>query len=152
MDAKNKRMIIYGVLIAVLVFAIAGYIYTTYYYKITCENYECWKGYMEKCSTATFIDEEPEASWRYTINGLENKECAITVRLLQAKRGELGLEKLVGSEMTCYYPIGKAGYPQNDLSRCHGILKEELQGVIINKLHSYILENLGKFDESLSKI
>lgn len=152
MKAENKRKFIYAALIALLVFAIAGYIYVTYYYNIQCENYECWKGYMEKCSTATFIDEEPEASWRYTINGLENKECSITVELLQAKRGELGLEELVGSEMTCYYPIGTAAYPQNDLSKCHGLLKEQLQGIIINKLHSYILENLGQFDESLSRI
>jgi hypothetical protein len=53
--------------------------------------------------------------------------------------------------MTCYYPLGTAAYAEKDLSKCHGLLKEELQTIIINKLHAYILENLGKVEEGLEK-
>ena len=54
--------------------------------------------------------------------------------------------------MNCYYPPGTAAYPERDLSMCHGRLKEELQGIIITKLHTYIIDNLGKLDDELSKV
>jgi len=149
---KTEKKYYIIILIVVLVIAIAGGIYTSWFYNPKCENYACWQGYMEKCSKISFINDGSEASWGYTVKGLEGNECAITVKLLQVKKGELGLASLAGEEMTCNYPKGVSTYPEQDLSKCHGILKEDLQGIIINKLHAYILENLGKFDESLSKI
>ncbi|MCU0642155.1 MAG: hypothetical protein MUF61_01065 [archaeon] len=107
---------------------------------------------MSKCSKATFVNDEPEASWGYKILGIEDRECIVNVRLLMAKKGELGVNELVGHEMQCSYPKGMVAYVEKDLSKCHGLLKEELQTIVITKLHTYILENLGKFDESLSKV
>jgi hypothetical protein len=104
---------------------------------------------MARCSKGTFVNDEPQASWGYRILGTESKQCEIEVTLLQAKQGELGIDKFVGDEMTCYYPVGISAYAEKDLTKCHGLLKEELQQIIINKLHAYVIENLGKLDESL---
>jgi len=105
---------------------------------------------MEKCSKARYVNDAPEASWRYTILGEKDGACNIEVKLIQAKQGELGLEALMGYSMGCESRIGAAGYPEKNLENCHGRLKEELQGVMINKLYGYILQNVGKINESLS--
>ena len=146
---EKYRGLLYISLIIVVVLAVGGASYLTFVYKPECMNYECWQGHMTRCSAATFINDEPEASWEYETTGMVGKQCAIRVSMLQAKQGELGIDRLVGEEMTCYYPEGIAAYAEKDLSKCHGLLKEDLQQIIISKLHAYILENLGKLNESL---
>jgi hypothetical protein len=148
---KNRR-IAYIAIVVIVILAVLGAGYLTFFYNPECKNFECWQKYMSRCSRATFINEEPEASWGYTIKGMSNKQCHITVKLLQAKQGELGISKIIGEEMDCYYPKGTATYVEKDLSKCHGLLKEELQQIIINKLHAYILENLGEFDKALGRV
>ncbi len=149
---KKTKQKVYIALIIIVVLAVIGAVYFGFFYKPNCSNYECWQKYMSRCSKATFVNDEPEASWGYEIKGLEGKQCVIDVKLLLAKKGELGIEKLVGEEMTCYYPSGIAAYAEKDLTKCHGLLKEELQAIIINKLHAYILENLGQIQEGLESV
>lgn len=149
---RKNRKYAYVALIAVIVLLVIGGVSLTVFYQPDCQNYECWQKYMSRCSSATFINEEPEASWGYTVAGVREGQCEITVKLLQAKQGELGIDKIVGHEMACSYPKGVSSYAEKDLSKCHGLLKEDLQEIIINKLHSYILENLGKFNETLSNV
>jgi len=109
-----------------------------------CVNYECFQRNMVKCFPASYINEEPVAAWYYEVKGEKAGECQVEVTLLLAKQGELGLDELEGLSMTCSYPLGVSAYPDKDLSVCHGRLKEDLQGVIIEKLHKYVLENLGE--------
>ncbi len=149
---KTTQKYLYISLIVVLVLALIGAVYITFFHVPACSNFECWQKYMAKCSKATFVNDEPEAAWGYKVLGVENRQCVINVRLLMAKQGELGVNELVGQEMKCYYQKGVAAYAEKDLSKCHGILKENLQTIVITKLHTYILENLGKFDESLNKV
>ncbi|MCX8158980.1 MAG: hypothetical protein N3D20_01665 [Candidatus Pacearchaeota archaeon] len=146
------RRIFYICLISIFLIILSVAIYTSFIYTPKCEIMECFKEYMEKCSKATYINEEQEASWRYEILGSEGKTCKIRVKILLAKEGELGIDKLVGKEMICYYPLGVYTYPERDLSKCHGLLKEEIQDIIINKLHKYLIENLGKVAEGLNKL
>jgi len=108
----------------------------------SCEQYSCFQDNMITCSRATFLNEEPEASWQYTIKRQVKDNCEIDVVLLQAKEGDLKLRNFEKHEMTCIYPVGVAAYPDKDLSVCHGRLKEDLQGIIIEKLHAYIIGNL----------
>jgi len=146
------RRVFYIGLIAVFVIVLCIAVYLSFIYVPKCEDIECFQSYMTKCSKATYIDEEPEASWGYEIIGAEGTDCAINVKMLLAKKGELGIEKLEGHDMKCYYPIGTFAYPERDLSKCHGLLKEEIQEIIINKLHTYLIENFGKFNESLGRL
>ena len=146
---KRGRKILY-LIIAVLVILILSLTALVLFQKENCETYECFQKNMKKCLPALYLNSEPQADWRYEIKGITTEGCEVKVKLLQAKQGELGIDKLQGYEMSCFYPLGTAAYPERDLSACHGRLKEELQGIIIEKLHTHILENLGKIDEGLN--
>jgi len=121
-----------------------------------CGTFDCFQENMVKCSAAEHINEEPEASWGYKILGREGNDCEIEVTLLQAKEGELAISEFQGHSMSCFYPIGTSAYPHQDLSLCHGRLKEDIQGRIISKLHEYLLDNLidieKEFREALNDI
>jgi hypothetical protein len=152
----NKRgmstralIIIFSIALAI---ALILALYMTFFSFKTCDNFDCFQKEMKECNRVVYINEEPEASWKYYINGEENDKCVVEVTLLQAKKGELGIDKLEGLSMKCSYNIGVANYPEKDLVKCSGKLREELQTIIINKLHSYILGNLGEFNESLQNL
>ena len=105
---------------------------------------------MQKCAFTTFINEEPEASWQYDIQGKSGKSCLVQVTLLQAKEGDLNLNLFEGHRMICSYDLGLAAYPERDMARCHGLLKEDLQSVLITKLHEYVINNLGAIQEAFN--
>ncbi|HVY01778.1 MAG TPA: hypothetical protein VHA12_03380 [Candidatus Nanoarchaeia archaeon] len=146
--SRHWLQITLGILaIAAILFAL----YFTLYQPVNCDSYACFQDKMTVCSKATYINEEPEASWKYEILGSEGNDCTIQVTMLQAKKGELQLENLAGMGMQCNYPKGIITYPEKDLGACSGKLKEELQGIVIKKLYTYILDNLGELDQGLKQ-
>lgn len=150
----NKRGISWKTIILVIVFliAVSAALYFSFWYSNECLNIECFQDAMKKCSKTQFVNEEPEASWGYIIQGKSDGDCQIKVRLLQAKKGSLGLEELNGLSMICSLPLDVFSYPQSDLTKCTGILKEKLLEIQIKKLHTYIINNLGKFDEAINSL
>lgn len=151
MLSKYRRSL-YITLVVVLVIAAVLAVYFSFFYVPECANYGCFKEHMAKCSKVFYINEEPAASWGYNIRGDSGDNCVIRITLLMAKEGELEVAKFVGHTMDCSYPLGVTNYPEKELGKCHGLLKEDLQTVIITKLHMYVIENLGKFDESIEKV
>lgn len=139
------------IFIALTVVALAIALYVTFSYSQDCQNYSCFKDAMSRCSKAKYLNDNIDATWHYTILGREGENCVVKVRLLQAKQGELGIDDLNGLSMECSYPEGLAEYPEKDMTKCHGILKEELQALIIKKLHNYLLQNLGQFNQTLQE-
>lgn len=156
MKKKNKRIqvqkIPYIALVIVFVVVILGALYFSLIYMPHCQNYDCWQKHMSRCSKAVFINEEPEATWKYQIKGKDDGMCEIEVTMLMAKKGDLAIEEFIGHKMTCHYPLNVVAYAEKDLGRCSGQLKEDLQTVIINKLHAYILENLEDIEVGLKSI
>src|SRR3989338_1700494 len=142
---KRKIVILVGLLVIFLVLALEF----TFFYKKKCENFSCFQDSMKQCKQVIYINDEVEATWRYEIIGLRGNECVINVELLQLKQGDISFEKLSGYGMECSYLKGIAVYPEKDLNKCHGRLKEELQTAIISRLHAYIVDNLGKIDKGL---
>jgi len=138
-------------LILVIAFASAA-LYSTYGIPKECADLECFKEKMISCKKAIYINEDVAASWRYTIEKETNNKCVIEVELLQAKEGELGVEKLAGYGMTCEYAEGIFTYPEKNLEKCHGRLKEELQTLMIKKLHTHIIENIGEISKELTEL
>lgn len=114
-----------------------------------CEDFSCFGERMEKCSPTTFVNEDSDASWKYTIKGLRRNECVIEVDLLNAKNGDLGLRNLEGSSMVCSSEKGLIGYPEKNMDNCHGELKEGLQKLVIDRLYDYVVSNLGDIREEL---
>ena len=145
----HKKGVIIGIFL--VIFAILFIYLFIYSGGKSCGSFECFQKSMRSCFKASYVNEEPEASWRYNILGNRKGECVVDVKLLQAKKGTLGIEKLNGFSMECSSPIGIGNYPERDLSRCHGRLKEELQTIIIEKLHVHIIENLGSIDQNLNR-
>jgi hypothetical protein len=54
--------------------------------------------------------------------------------------------------MSCYLYKGKIIDPKKDLTKCSGELKESIQDILIQKMHAYILENVGKISEEFQNI
>ncbi len=146
-SAYRKIVII---IVALLVVLAAVAVYFTFFYHLQCQSFECFQNAMQSCNHLNYINEEPEASWGYSITGQSSSLCNVDVTLLQVKKGELGIDQFQGDQMICSYPLGQGTYPEKDLTKCHGLLKEDLQGVVIDKLHAYLIENLGQINQSLN--
>ena len=145
--ALNKKTILFVLFLLIL----ANAVYIFFYYSKPCGDFECFKTAMEKCSRANYINEETEATWKYAILGnSEGGSCLVNVKMLQAKEGELGINRLIGYDMDCSIMQSVGTYPNKDLNKCHGRLKEELQAIVIEKLHVNILENLEGIKEGVS--
>ena len=144
----NKKRIILLVAIVILVLILIYYIF--FHTKI-CGSYECFSQNQIKCSRARYTDDGESAVWKYQIKGEKDNKCLINVKLLQVKEGSVDLEKLQGLDMDCSAPLGYIGNPQGDLKECHGLLKEEMQDLIIKGMHSEVLNNLGKLNDALNQ-
>jgi len=136
----------------VLIVVIGLAVYFTFFFSYTCDDLSCYQAHQKECVKTKFINDQEEITWGYKIKGIDDKRCVVNVNALSIKEGEANNQKLIGKEMDCYLPLNSAVAPESDISRCHGRLKEELQNSIIQKLHSYILENVGQISEELEEI
>lgn len=126
-------------------------IYWSLLYTRTCENQECFNTYLLECKKAEWINDAEEATWLYTIKGISEKTCEVEVKLLVIKSGKMDMKEAEGKMMNCKIPEGVVTNPSQNLEYCSGLLKEEFQELIIKRMHSYILENLGEISEELTK-
>lgn len=142
----GKLILFFGIIILFV-----GAIYFTFYFSYTCKDMACFKAHERECSRTKFINDEEDIVWKYKIIGETNKACEIYVEVLKIKEGSLEKKRIEGKDMTCYLPLGDDTSPESDISNCNGILKEELQEMIIEKLHLYVIENIGGISEELKK-
>jgi len=133
-----RYLIIFAIVLAIAVLAL----YNLFFKSVQCLNFECFDKSMRACESANYVNNDQEASWRYDIIGPSGNDCVIVVKLLSARVGELKLERLEGFDMECFYPLGDSAYPEKDMRLCHGRLKEEFQGIVIERLHKVVIENL----------
>ena len=147
MDRQWK--IFLGIIILV-VLAVA--IYFTFFYYYTVSDLASFKTHQKDCSKTIFIQDINYTTFEYKILGEKSGSCAINVKVLQIKQGTIDKKVLEGKTMTCYLPLKSTVAPESDLTRCHGILREEIQNIMINSCHSQIVANLGKVSEGLEKV
>jgi len=140
-------MIVVGLIIIMAGMAV----YFTFFYTKKCGDVSCFNTALLKCKKASYMDDAEDATWFYKIKGKSKGECKIRVEILQVKEGTTDMASLEGKDMYCYLPLGIISNPQENLERCHGLLKEEMQKLIINRLHNYIMSNLGEISEELEK-
>jgi len=139
----------------IFVIVLIGICFATYYlffYTKTCSDRDCFSKALVLCERAKWLNDDAEATWIYTIKENSKDKCEISVKLLQAKKGKQEIEKIEGKEMICYLPVGTLTVPEENLELCSGELKEGLQDLVIKRMHSYILENLGQINEEIGKI
>jgi len=146
LNKNEKRMVILVTITALI--AICA-IFLSFIFMEKCKNLACWEFKLEKCRRASYISDHEDITWKYTIEGRNKQECRINVEIIQIKKGITQTEVLEGKSMDCYLPRGVIAPPEVDPNNCHGPLKEQMQELIIEKLHQYILENVGEINEEL---
>ena len=145
----KKWLFLIMVLLVIVNISLA--VYFIFFNEKDCFNSECFQENMRSCKKASYINQDEQSTWLYEIKGKKSEGCEIVVSLLSVKDGELDITKLEGYNMVCYYTLGVFAYPEKNLAKCHGRLKEELQTKIIEKMHSIILENLKDFNSELNE-
>jgi len=149
----NKKAGAGKIFLFILILVIlAAAIYFTFFFAYKCDDMTCFVAHQEKCSRTKFTNNAEEVTWEYNIKGKSGDSCEIEVEILQVKKGSLDAQKLENKKMNCYLPFGSTISPESDVSLCHGLLREEMQEMIIQKLHSYVLENIGQINEEFEKI
>jgi hypothetical protein len=141
----NMRFRVFTALIILIVFLVLFSIWFFFFeYARPCQDSECFVESMKNCERVSWIKEDSQASWRYIILGSDTRDsCKVEVELVRMKEGTIDAERLQGEKMICKVIKGDTQFPEKDISRCSGKLKEELQDIIIQRLHNYILQNLG---------
>jgi hypothetical protein len=147
---KLKRRVEISLAILILTLLIfSGYL--LFVYAKPCKDHECFVNAIVECKRVSLIREDSQSSWLYTIKGPEKDSCKVEVTLLKIKHGIIDGEILQGQNMLCLVPKGSTQYPEKDISKCNGPLKQELQDIIIKRMHDYILENVGEIKEEFAE-
>ncbi|MBD3252675.1 hypothetical protein GF386_03020 [Candidatus Pacearchaeota archaeon] len=141
---EKKKIIILLVVVLLIIF-MSVVIYFSFMATEKCENMDCFYKSLRGCEKATWIKEDKRASWFYRIlRESDSFDCEVEVTLVKIKQGKLDLEKLENKKMICYVSKNSAGLPEGDLSKCTGSLREELQAILLERMHDYIVQNIGE--------
>ncbi|VVB80354.1 Uncharacterised protein [uncultured archaeon] len=138
-DVSVKRYILIAVILLAIV-AIGVFVY----YRLNvpvCSTTECFFKNVATCTPSKFFY-AGNISFDYSINGKDDDHCNIDVTLVRSFWRGTSFDSLNGKSMVCDVPFGKITFPEEDLDKCHGPLKENLQELILQKLHGYIIDNL----------
>lgn len=143
-----------GLALIILIIALVAFSsYFWFFYVRPVSNSQEFVDAMVHCKRVSWIREDIQASWLYTITGnAKGNTCDVEVQLLKMKEGTIDNEKLQGKKMTCTILKSEIKLPEKDLSNCEGELKEKLQEIIIQRMHNYLLKNIGEVKEEFSGI
>lgn len=147
-----KRGLIWTLIIAILV-VLATAIYFTFFFYYTCEDNDlaCYREHQKECAKTIFVNDKEDVTWQYRILGNSDGKCEVEATVLQIKQGDLTKISLEGKSMICSLESGSVISPEEDLKNCHGLLKEDIQEIMIQNAHAYIISNIGKVGEELEK-
>lgn|SRR3989344_6605492 len=148
----RRGLIVLSILIIVATIAV----YISFFYHPKCNDLACWDSKLRECSRASYTNEPVDVTWKYTILGKTSvdgeEKCRVKVLAIDIKRGLKKTEVLEGKDMVCYMPLGVVTAPEGNPNICVGRLKEEMQGLIIQKLHEYIVQNIGEIGKETTTI
>lgn len=136
------------IVLAILVIAI----YFSFFFYYSVNTLEDFQAHQKKCARTIFINDVNYTTFEYKILGEEDNKCEIQVKVLQIKQGTLDKQALEGKIMVCSTELESTSAPESNLKECHGLLKEEIQNILINNCHSQIVANIGEVSQELSKI
>lgn len=112
----------------------------------SCGDWECFNSHLADCDRVDFIGASDKMIFEYIVRGDSGDVCRVDVTLLQGELNSQDSMALEGYGMTCDLPFGVVIIPESDIGNCHGLLKEGLQDLMIKKLHSYLVQNLGRIN------
>lgn len=126
--------------------------------KKTCENADCFKESLRRCSTAKYLQLENFNYYKWTINGKSRNDCEIDIKLVKMAAGT-PIDRILqfeGKDMSCRVPLSvlqttESSKVENILNYCTGPLKEAIYQSIIERLYTVIVANLGTAIKELEK-
>jgi len=146
---KKRNKLVLRIILLVAIFVVLGIlIWMNFFYAKKCDNQECFDFALRDCKRAQFV-KQGDISMKYFILGKSGDECDVRVEVLGANVAEVDEERLIGKSMVCKVPLGLVIVPESQIGNCHGLLKEELQDMIIENLHKQIVQNLGEINSDL---
>ncbi len=152
LDNSKKRWL-FGIIFFVIVAGLLSWFFFKLNYTKVCEDDKCFSESLSTCSKAEFLKDTTDAVWYYKINGpTPNEKCEVYVKLAQLRKGGIEIVKLEGKDMICETPYSVVESPQREIETCHGQLREEIQSILIQKMHSYLLENLGQVNKEFTTV
>ena len=125
------------------------------FYSEKCQSEECFKTAMAKCQRATYTSEINNSVWEYKVKGALNGDCQIAVKNVDITADPKIVASLKGKEMLCYLPLNLTStgiMPEEKVEYCHGLLKEGIQDIIIERMHLYLVQNLVQINQSLANV
>lgn len=144
---EEKRYFNWKWFVALVVLAVLLWgVWAAFFSYPTCETWDCFNNKLEECNKVKFIGESGSMIFEYTVKGASDGECEVVVQLLKGELNNQDSEKLEMHKMTCYLPQGVVMIPESNIGKCTGLLKEGLQDLVIKKLHTYLVQNLGKLN------
>jgi hypothetical protein len=150
--AKNKRdFVLKGLLAFVVLVAVGWGVWFLFFSYEDCSDWYCFSDGLADCDRVKFIG-GTDMIFEYVINGGFGDECKVGVTLLRDRLNNQGSVDLEGLSMVCVLPKGVVMVPENDMALCHGLLKEGLQDLIIEKLHVYVVKNLGQLNLEIADL
>ena len=145
----SKSSIILSVIIIII--GLGAWYFTVQFNQVVkCDDMDCYKQNLLKCKKSFVINEEDNYDYRYEIiNSNGDSYCNVDVRLVKVKNGGVNSEKLEGLNMICNVNRFEDVYPETNMLDCSGKLREELQEIIIDRMHNQILQNWEQIKEEL---
>lgn len=134
------------IIILIILVIVTWAIWKIFFSYASCEDWTCFNSYLEDCNRAKFVGESNGLVFEYIIQGSSKNICKVNVELLQGELNNQDSIKLERQKMVCNLALGTIITPESDIGNCHGLLKEGLQDLIIEKLYTYLVQNLGRIN------
>ncbi|MEK6904072.1 MAG: hypothetical protein AABW87_00595 [Nanoarchaeota archaeon] len=142
-----------------LIFVAALVIYTSGVIKKDCgRDKVCFKEHFMECKTAKLISIKNDNVYSYTIGSSFGSDCNMYVRMERIALGsDPQFEKMLeGREMTCSIPRQQIREVDVDnlnsfIDYCQGELKEGLYELIIQRMYTLVVKELGSIIEQARK-
>ena len=148
----KKRLFDWGWVVALVLLVVVLLVWWFVFFgEARCESWECFNEHLAGCSRVEFVGDS-DMIYEYSVEGRSGSECEVGVKLLQGQLNNQESARLEGLEMTCMLPMGVVVVPESDIRRCHGLLKEGLQDMVIERLHGYIVQNLGEINSDVMDV
>jgi hypothetical protein len=148
---KRVKIRIFVALILLILILLFFAIYVIFFVPSACDSFECYETALSQCEKVWTLKENEDYIWRYEIiNTAHENACNVNVRLLKIKKGETTIQDLQNKEMVCVVKKRGDVFPEEEMARCSGPLREELQEIIIDRLHNYLLDSIGEINQELT--
>jgi len=112
---------------------------------VECDSRDCFNTNLASCIRTKYTGGN-NMIYEYIIINKAGSLCDVQVTLLQGELNNKDSQRLEGKNMVCQLPLGVIMNPESDIRNCHGDLKEGLQDLVIQKLYTYLVQNIGRIN------